>query len=127
MILRGTDLLSYTLINNNKKEINSTFVFLPHNFLFEGKISGIFSDSISLFTPVISDKISPVADFFNYYGSLGYIYDFNSQKWCNEFLEQNIEDYYETIIDNIESCINNHSLTTISSDFISIINETQII
>jgi hypothetical protein len=77
---------------------SSGYVFLPHNELFAGKLSGILCDSVACGTPVISDCVEPVIELSKRYGKIGYIFEFNSDPdWPGKFLrfaETNAE-YYD--------------------------------
>jgi hypothetical protein len=99
----------------------SKYVFLPHNFLYEGKLSGIFSDCVSNNVPVISDKIEPIIEFFDKYGDLGYMFDFsNDNNWPINFLlsENHIE--YSKFKISLENCRLDHSESIIVKEFLSI-------
>ena len=98
---------------------SSKFVFLPHNSLFEGKLSGILSDCISIGTPVISDNIEPVLELFKKYGSMGYIFNYSKDSnWPNKFLELQSNNSCDKFVVSIENCRNNHSNTIIINEFL---------
>lgn len=97
----------------------STFVLLPHNKLFEGKISGILSDCISLNTIVISNKMSPVTEYSSIYGDIGYIYDYTQKKWANKFIDTLSIQKNDAIIQNMLLCSHDHKLELIISDFLN--------
>lgn len=100
----------------------SKFVFLPHNKLFEGKLSGILSDSISLGTPVISNNIEPVKEFFESYGLMGYIYDYQTDtNWTYSFLNSGFEKEYECFKSNMKQCSLGHKEELIIKEFLEII------
>lgn len=99
----------------------SKYVFLPHNFLYEGKLSGIFSDCVSNNVPVISDKIEPLIEFFNKYGDLGYLFDFsNDNNWPNNFLSSDHQFEYSQFKISLEQCRLDHCESLIINEFLSI-------
>ena len=102
---------------------SSKFVFLPHNFLFEGKLSGILCDCISIGTPVISNNIEPVMEFFKEYGSMGYIFDYSKDRtWPERFLELQSINEYEKFVASMKKCRNNHTNKLIINEFLDAIN-----
>jgi hypothetical protein len=101
----------------------SRYVFLPHNHLYEGKLSGILSDCISNCIPIISDKIHPVLEFFKKYGDMGFVFKFSiNVEWCFVFLESQDEDKYKQYKVSMLMCKNDHSHQNIINEFIDIIN-----
>ncbi|MBI5692933.1 MAG: glycosyltransferase [Verrucomicrobia bacterium] len=63
------------------------YVFLPHNQLFAGKLSGILCDAVACGTPVISDNVEPIGEFCRKYGSIGHVFDFTlDARWPDKFL-----------------------------------------
>jgi hypothetical protein len=100
----------------------SKYVFLPHNKLFEGKLSGILSDSISMGTPIISNNIEPVIEFFKNFGPMGYIYDFqNDNNWTHSFLNDKLDEDYQYFRSNMNNCSNCHNEELIIKEFLEII------
>jgi hypothetical protein len=98
----------------------STYIFLPHNHLYEGKLSGILSDCISVGTPIISNRIDPVLEFFNYYGDMGFIYDFSRDvDWEYSFLCQFEKINYKDFILSMEKCKSDHSPNKIIEEFLA--------
>ncbi len=97
----------------------SKYVFLPHNHLYEGKLSGILSDCISNGIPVISNKIEPLLEFFKNYGEMGFIFDFSSSTdWCSRFLENCNDEKYIYFKTSMLKCKNDHSHDKIINEFI---------
>jgi hypothetical protein len=98
----------------------STYVLLPHNWLYEGKLSGIFSDCIANGVPVISDLIEPVIEYFKAYGSMGYIFDFHkNQHWAKEFLTGYDDNLYESFKLAMKNCQTSHLEEKIIEEFIT--------
>lgn len=99
----------------------STYVFLPHNCLYEGKLSGIFCDSISNSVPVISDLIEPIIEYFKTYGQMGYIFDFHkNQHWTKEFFtDYNDNNLYENFKLSMKNCQISHQEERIIEEFIT--------
>lgn len=97
----------------------SKYVFLPHNYLYEGKLSGILSDCIANGIPIVSDKIEPVVELFSNYGSMGYIFDFNKDtNWYTFFLDTHNENEYADFISNMSRCRNAHREDVIINEFV---------
>jgi hypothetical protein len=105
------------------KLINSSrYVFLPHNLLFEGKLSGIFSDCISNNTPIISNNIEPVLEFFKKYGAMGFVFEFSlNVDWRLTFLNNQNDDEYQLYKTSLLNCKNDHNHDNIINEFINII------
>lgn len=98
---------------------SSKFIFLPHNFLFEGKLSGILSDCISIGTPVISNNIEPVLEFFRDYGAMGYVFNFLKDKnWPKKFLRSQSINEYKKFTISLKNCKNSHNNTLIINEFL---------
>ena len=98
----------------------SSYVFLPHNRLYEGKLSGIFCDSISNSVPVISDLIEPIIEYFKTYGPMGYIFDFDkNQNWTKEFLTDYDDNLYESFKLSMKNCQISHQEVRIIEEFMT--------
>lgn len=98
----------------------STYVFLPHNFFYEGKLSGIFSDCVALGIPVISNNIDPVNNYFEEYGQMGFIFDYSKDiYWQEKFLSNcnNVESY-KVFLDSMKNCRNQHNESLIINEFL---------
>lgn len=97
----------------------STYVFLPHNHLYEGKLSGILSDCISNGTPIISNNIEPVLEFFRNYGNMGFVFDFDNEiNWEFDFLNKvNAIDYQEFLA-SMDKCKSDHYQSKIIQEFL---------
>lgn len=98
----------------------STYIFLPHNHLYEGKLSGILSDCISVGTPVISNRIEPVLEFFTNYGDMGFIYDFTDDKWEYSFLSKSEKINYKGFILSMKKCKSDHVPNKIIKEFLAV-------
>jgi len=79
----------------------SSLIILTHDHNYEGVLSGAFCDAMASGTPVISRKIAPVTEYFEQYGPLGFIVDFDEPSWFEKVLEANIENEYPTFQKNI--------------------------
>jgi hypothetical protein len=98
---------------------DSAYVFLPHNRLYEGKLSGILSDCISIGTPIISDNIEPVIEFFKSYGDMGFIFDFkNDNEWEYSFFSNIDEINYKEFLISMEKCKLDHYQNQIINQFL---------
>jgi hypothetical protein len=65
-----------------------SFVVLPYENSYVGKLSGIFCDAISTSTPVIAPKYPPFTSYFKRFGDLGILIDFDSPGWVSELSAQ---------------------------------------
>ena len=98
----------------------SKYVFLPHNHLYEGKLSGILCDCISNSIPVISNKIEPLLEFFKNYGEMGFIFNFSlNTAWCSMFLENCNDEAYLYFKSSMLKCKNDHNHDKIINEFIN--------
>lgn len=98
----------------------STYVLLPHNRLYEGKLSGILCDCIANSVPVISDRIEPVIELFGTYGAMGHIFDFNvSNQWPRDFLGNHSEGSYQHFITSMSQCRASHHEDLIIKEFLA--------
>jgi len=100
----------------------SRFVFLPHNRLFEGKVSGIFSDCIANQVPIITDLIEPVIEYFQTYGSMGYLCDYASADWARLFFEKLSIDKYAEFKASMLNCSRRHSPALIMNEFLRVLD-----
>lgn len=57
---------------------SSSYVFLSHNKLFSGKLSGNLCDAVRLGIPIIARPLSPVNEIFRDYGPIGLIMRMNN-------------------------------------------------
>lgn len=55
----------------------SMFVALPYGGEYAGNLSGILCDAISTGTPIIGSTIEPFVEYFERFGELGHLIDFN--------------------------------------------------
>ena len=100
----------------------SRYVFLPHNHLYEGKLSGILSDCISNCVPIISDNIEPVLEFFKIYGDMGFVFQFSTcTNWCLVFLNNQNDEFYDQYKLSMLKCKYDYSHDKIMNDFINCI------
>ncbi len=100
----------------------SRFVFLPHNYLFEGKLSGILADCIASRTPMISRNIHPVKEYFENYGDMGYLYEENNEYECfKKVLEENHESRYVEFQESMTSCFDDHDDRVIMKEIMTAI------
>lgn len=78
-------------MDNNEYETavcNSTYILLSQNKYYEGKLSGNLCDCISYSIPFISLDISPVNEYIEQYGQLGFVFDFDQPQWAAELFSQ---------------------------------------
>ncbi len=95
----------------------SDYIFLSHNHKYSGKLSGNLCDCISLCKPFISDNISPVKEFYQQYGKIGYIFDFdNDNQWTKSFIQIAVGDSYDEILSNLSIMQSDFTADKIKSD-----------
>ena len=99
---------------------SAKYVFLPHNELFEGKLSGILCDAIACETPVISDRIEPVLEFSREYGHIGHIHSYSTDcNWPNAFLRASADPFgYECLRAAMRRIQTSHSERAIINEFV---------
>lgn len=101
--------------------LDSDYIFLSHNQMYSGKLSGNLCDCISKRIPFISDNISPVKELITYYGKIGYVFDFSSnENWANQFLKSVLLDTYQDILNRLEAMQNDFTDEVIERDLNSI-------
>ena len=96
-----------------KQLSSSKYIFLPHNFNFEGKFSGNFIDAIYFEVIIISNSINPVLEYFDDYGKLGIIINYDDPGWEIKLLDQFNNLNPKEIIANIKKVKKDHSLKSI--------------
>lgn len=86
----------------------ASWVLLTHNLLFQGKLSGIFCDAVASGTPIIARDMSPHDEFFERFGNMGVLVDFEDPRWCDGFLTTDFSLQLDTFQRNMaagrESC-----------------------
>ncbi len=58
---------------------SAMFIVLPYSDAYAGSLSGVFCDAISTGTPVIASCIEPFTEYFEAFGALGHLVDFNRE------------------------------------------------
>lgn len=66
----------------------STYILLSQNKDYEGKLSGNLCDCIAYSIPFISLDISPVNEYMEEYGELGFVCDFDEPNWAIDLFSQ---------------------------------------
>ncbi|MBW7835267.1 MAG: hypothetical protein H3C28_01320 [Sphingomonadales bacterium] len=95
----------------------SSYIFLPHDLAFEGKLSGNLCDCITNLVPFISNKIHPIIEFTQQYGDLGYMYDFQKDHdWPNYFLQYEAEETREIFVSNLIRMREEYSFSKIKTE-----------
>ena len=104
---------------------NSRYVFLPHNYLYQGKLSGIFCDCVANGTPVISNNIDPISNYFIEFGPMGFIYNYtDSILWQEDFFEKcNNNNLYNEFLNSMKKCKEIHNEEHIIDEFLIKVNE----
>lgn len=64
----------------------AALVMMTHDEKYEGLLSGAFCDAVASGTPVISRPLAPITEYFEDFGPLGYLVDFQSPGWCDQIL-----------------------------------------
>ena len=80
---------------------------------FEGKFSGNFIDAIYFEVIIISNSINPVLEYFDDYGKLGIIINYDDPGWEIKLLDQFNNLNPKEIIANIKKVKKDHSLKSI--------------
>ena len=95
----------------------SMFVLMTHNHLFEGKLSGVFCDAIASGTPVIARGMAPHDEFFERFGDMGYLFDFENAGWSKNFLGTDPGLEYGGFQRNMSTCRESCSMEAIRAVF----------
>lgn len=82
----------------------ATFIILTHDNDFEGALSGIFCDAIASGTPVIARDMAPHNEFFNRFGPMGFLVDYNEPEWYNQVLSIDLAANYRAFQNNMAVC-----------------------
>jgi glycosyltransferase involved in cell wall biosynthesis len=67
--------------------LDAAFVLLTHDRSYEGRLSGVFCDAVASGTPVIARPIAPFTEFFDRFGALGLMVEFEGEGWCNAIFD----------------------------------------
>ncbi|TFB10137.1 glycosyltransferase family 1 protein [Candidatus Marinimicrobia bacterium MT.SAG.2] len=86
----------------------ASWIILTHNLLFEGKLSGIFCDAIAAGTPLIAYNMAPHDEFFERFGDMGLLVDYNDPQWCEQFITTDFsskqDEFQSNMADFRKSC-----------------------
>ena len=77
-------------------------IMLTHNLEFDGKLSGNLCDAVARRIPVISQKLSPVTEYSERYGSIAYYYDPKVVGWEASLLKNLSKDNDKLMTTNLE-------------------------
>jgi hypothetical protein len=99
--------------------IDSLYIILPYERAYEGKLSGIFCDSIATKTPVLAPKIEPFIEFFDRYGPMGYLFDFDDKYWYKKMHDLWNYEQYAVFQQNMQGAIKDNHPDRIAEDFLS--------
>jgi hypothetical protein len=105
---------------------SSAYIFLSHNKLYEGKLSGNLCDCVANRVPFISDDVSPINEFADRYGDMGYVYDFlNDKDWPQKILKDESNEAREQFILAMERMLEDYSFLSLKSELDSIFVRVQ--
>lgn len=79
------------------------FVVLFYKKSFEYKVSGIFFDAVSCYTPVLGNNILSFTYYFARFGKIGEIVNLDRPGWENEFLSRDLDQNYSQFLANIRA------------------------
>jgi len=112
--------LSYGYVEDEKyyslfSEVS--FIILTHNLDFEGALSGIFCDAIASGTPIIARDMAPHNEFFNRFGPMGILVNYEAPEWCKHVLNHNSLNKYEEFQHNMAKCRDSCNMEAIRGVF----------
>jgi len=98
----------------------SKFVVLFYDRSFETRISGIFFDAISCFTPVLASNIKSFTAYFERFGKLGMIVDLSNAKWTEELLLKGFSSEYDVYLATVQKMQKECSHTILTQIYLSL-------
>lgn len=91
----------------------ASWIITTHNMLFEGKLSGIFCDAIAAGTPIVSRNMSPHNEFFERFGDMGILVDYDDPMWCERFLTTDFSSKQDDFQRSMSACRESCSMDAI--------------
>lgn len=101
---------------------DAALVILTHDLGYEGALSGAFCDAIASGTAVIARDMAPHNEFFEQFGPMGFLVDFNNLSWCQRILNTNLEACYEDFQKNMARLRQSCSLEANRAVFTNVLN-----
>lgn len=95
----------------------SALIMLTHDDDFEGTLSGAFCDAIASGTPIIACDMAPHNEFFERFGKMGFLVDFDDPGWCNRVLSADLAVRYREFQENMAACRESCSMESIREVF----------
>lgn len=103
----------------------ASWVITTHNLLFEGKLSGIFCDAIAAGTPIITSNMAPHDEFFERFGDMGILVDYDDSQWCERFLNTDFSSKQEGFQLNMAACRQSCTMEAIRMVYHAALNRTR--
>jgi hypothetical protein len=100
----------------------SALIILTHDKDFEGTLSGVFCDAIASGTPVIARDMAPHNEFFERFGPMGFLLDYDVPEWYKHLLGADLEILYNVFQNNMAKCRAYSTMESIRKVFGSILN-----
>jgi glycosyltransferase involved in cell wall biosynthesis len=73
---------------------DASFVILTHDHNYEGALSGAFCDAIASGTAVIARNMAPHNEFFDAFGAMGYLTNYDDPTWPDRILNCDLPTHY---------------------------------
>ena len=82
----------------------AALIILTHDKDFEGTLSGAFCDAIASGTPVIARDMAPHNEFFERFGPMGFLVDYDIPEWYKHVLGADFGIIYNVFQQNMAAC-----------------------
>lgn len=100
---------------------SASFVALPFENEFEGRLSGILCDAIAHGTPVIATMQEPQKSMFSEYGEFGVLPHSNADNEIRRVLEESVSDKWSDYQHSMQRIRENNSIDNIADHVLSVI------
>lgn len=97
-------------------------VILTHDRGFEGATSGPFCDAISSGTPVITRIMAPATEYWERFGPMGILVDYEKPGWYVPLLEMDLCARYSEYQENMAACRASSTIESVRRVFASILS-----
>lgn len=101
----------------------SMFIALPYGEAYAGSLSGVFCDAISTGTPVIASRIEPFTEYFETFGPLGHLVDFDDATILDAVSAAPTREEYAVLQRNLLSAREAHEPGSIRRAFARVLAE----
>lgn len=82
----------------------AALIILTHDADYEGTLSGAFCDAIASGTPVIARNMAPHNEYFNRFGPMGILVDYEDPDWLKAVIEMKLENICSDYQNNMAMC-----------------------